>query len=117
MAFPAHGNVHLSLVHIIVMGINQSHALFAVRIRFRIAGDIGVKHHVHRVGHVVHRPLSLCAVEVVRLPPRVGVEVVNKADPVAVHEPCQVTVAFSFVFKRRGLQKGQFRVASYDIIG
>ena len=87
------------------MCVDQSHALFPVGIRFRIAGNIGVKDKVHGVRQVIHGPHSLSAVEVGRFSPCVRVEVMNEADPVAVHEPRKFTVAFSLVLKWRVLEK------------
>lgn len=76
-----------SLVNVKVVSVDQLHTLLPVRIRFRIARHIGVEHKVHRISVIVPRPRGLCSIEIARLPPRVGIEIMDKTDPVAIHEP------------------------------
>jgi hypothetical protein len=86
------------------MCINQRHTLLPVCIWLHIACYVGVEDNVLGVCVVVFRPNRLRTVVAERLPPRVGVLIMNEADPVAVHEGRQVTVALCLVLEWWGLQ-------------
>ena len=85
------------------MSVNERNALFPEGVGFSKARDVCVKDILQRIIVVVHRPLSLGSVPRERVSPRVGVKVVDEADPVAVHEASQVAVRLGLVLKRWNL--------------
>jgi heme exporter protein D len=98
------GATLLSLVYLVVVSVDQVNALLSVRIRLRITRYIRIEDEIQRVRNVVLWPQSLRPLVRLCLPPRVRVQVMHEADPVAVHESCKVAVTLGLVRKGRVLK-------------